>query len=53
MVGKDLSRELKLTWSGGTRILQKIHDQNYDVLTKRPALTRREKLGLLFRSFLS
>ena len=53
MVGKDLSRELKLTWSGGTRILQKIHDQNYDVLTKRPALTRLEKLELLFRSFLS
>ena len=53
MVGKDLSRELKLTWSGGTGILQKIHDQNYDVLTKRPALTRREKLGLLFRAFLS
>ena len=53
MVGKDLSRELKLTWSGGTRILQKIHDQNYDVLTKRPILTRLEKLELLFRSFLS
>jgi squalene synthase HpnC len=53
MVGKDLSRELKLTWSGGTRILQKIHDQNYDVLTKRPTLTRLEKLELLFRSFLS
>ena len=53
MVGKDLSRELKFTWSGGTRILQKIHDQNYDVLTKRPTLTRLEKLELLFHSFLS
>ena len=53
LVGKDLSRELKLTWNGGTRILQKIHDLNYDVLTKRPTLTRLDKLRLLFRSFLS
>jgi squalene synthase HpnC len=53
MVGKDLSMELKLTWNGGTRILQKIHQQNYDVLTKRPALSKLNKLGLLFRSFLS
>ena len=52
MVGKDLSRELKLTWNGGTRILQKIHDQNYDVLTKRPTLSKWDKVGLLFRSFL-
>jgi squalene synthase HpnC len=53
MVGKDLSLELKLTWNGGCRILKKIHKQNYDVLTKRPALSTLDKLGLLFRSFLS
>jgi hydroxysqualene synthase len=53
MVGKDLSRELKLTWNGGTRILQKIHQQDYNVLIHRPALTIIDKLGLLFRSFLS
>ncbi len=52
MVGKDLSMELKLTWNGGTRILQKIHEQNYDVLTKRPTLSKLDKMGLLFRSFL-
>ena len=52
MVGKDLSIELKLTWNGGTKILQKIHNQNYDVLTKRPSLSKLDKLGLLFRSFL-
>ena len=51
-VGKDLSRELKLTWNGGTTILQKIHDQKYDVLTRRPTLSRWDKMGLLFRSFL-
>ena len=53
MVGKDVSMELKLTWNGGTRILQKIHKQNYDVLSKRPSLSALDKLGLLFRSFLS
>jgi len=52
MVGRDLSMELKLSWNGGTRILQKIHEQNYDVLTKRPTLSKLDKLGLLFRSFL-
>jgi squalene synthase HpnC len=52
-VGKDLSLELKLTWYGGTRILQKIHKQDYNVLIKRPTLSALDKLGLLFRSFLS
>jgi hydroxysqualene synthase len=52
IVGKDLSRELKFTWNGGTHILQKIHTQEYNVLTKRPALSSLDKLGLLFRSFL-
>jgi squalene synthase HpnC len=53
MVGKDLSLELKLTWHGGTGILEKIHQQDYDVLKKRPSLSMLNKLGLLFRSFLS
>jgi squalene synthase HpnC len=53
MVDKDLSMELKLTWISGMKILQKIHKQHYDVLTKRPALSKLDKLGLLFRSFLS
>jgi hydroxysqualene synthase len=53
MVGKDLSLELKLTWNGGTSILRKIHQQDYDVLTKRTRLSTLDKLGLLFRSFLS
>jgi hydroxysqualene synthase len=53
MMDKDLSRELKLTWYGGMRILQKIHGQDYDVLNRRPSLNSIDKLGLLFRSFLS
>jgi phytoene/squalene synthetase len=52
-VDKCLSLELKLTWNGGMRILQKIHKQDYHVLIQRPTLTRLDKLGLLFRSFLS
>jgi squalene synthase HpnC len=52
-VDKDISRELKLTWNGGTGILQKIHRQEYDVLTKRPVLSILDKFGLLFHSFLS
>jgi squalene synthase HpnC len=52
-VDKDISLELKLTWYGGTGILQKIHKQEYNVLTKRPVLSLLDKLGILFRSFLS
>jgi squalene synthase HpnC len=49
-VGKDLSLELKLTWNGGTSILRKIHQLNFDVLNHRPILTVADKMGLLFRS---
>jgi squalene synthase HpnC len=52
-VGSDISRELKLTWNGGTGILQKIHKLEYNVLTKRPKLSIFDKIGLLFHSFLS
>jgi squalene synthase HpnC len=52
MVGKDLSLELKLIWNGGTSILQKIHDQEYDVLKTRPSLSFVDKVGLLFRSLM-
>jgi phytoene/squalene synthetase len=52
MVGKDLSLELRLIWNGGTSILQKIHEQEYNVLKIRPVLSLMDKLGLLFRSFI-
>lgn len=51
-VNKDLLRELNIIWNGGTRVLQKIHEQDYNVLTKRPKLNMLEKLSLLFHSFL-
>jgi squalene synthase HpnC len=52
-VGKDLRRELDLTWNGGMRILQKIQANKYDVQSKRPALSIADKMSLLFHSFLS
>ncbi len=53
MVGRDLSLELKITWHGGNRILQRIRQKNYDVLSQRPVLSTLDKLRLLFQSFLS
>ncbi len=51
-VGRELSFELKLTWNGGTRILQKIHDKEYDVLSGRPKLSVLDKIGIFIYSFL-
>jgi squalene synthase HpnC len=53
MVGNELSLELKLTWNGGVQILKKISEIGYNTLYHRPTLTMFDKLGLLFRSFLS
>lgn len=49
-VGKDLSRELALTWNGGMRILRKIRLQEFDVFEKRPVLSAGDKVSVLFRS---
>lgn len=49
-VGRDLRFELKLTWNGGVRILDKIKGQGYDVFQKRPRLTIIDKMGMVFRS---
>lgn len=39
--------ELRATWLGGTRILDRIVEADYDVLRARPTLTRRDAPGLL------
>jgi len=49
-VGSDLRMELKLTWNGGMRILQKIEHQDYDVLARRPSLSLLDKTSILFSS---
>jgi len=39
--------ELRATWLGGTRILDRIVEADYDVLHARPTLTRRDAPGIL------
>jgi len=50
-VGRDLRMELGLTWKGGARILQKIEEAEYDVLSRRPTLSFFDKASLFFSSF--
>lgn len=52
-VGKDLVFELKLTWNGGMKILEKIERNHYDVFRNRPILTLSNKVGIFFSSMLA
>lgn len=51
-VRKDLKYEMKLTWLGGTTILKKIVQSDYDVFHHRPMINHFDKATLLIRSFL-
>ena len=42
--------ELRATWLGGTRILDKLEAADYDVFTRRPALTRADVPAILWRT---
>lgn len=42
--------ELRLTWLGGTRILEKLEHAGFDVFRNRPALTRADVPLLLWRA---
>ncbi|MBI4397073.1 MAG: squalene synthase HpnC [Elusimicrobia bacterium] len=44
-----LRRELRFIWLGGTRILEKIQEQKWDVWSRRPKLKKRDWLGLVPR----
>jgi phytoene synthase len=44
--------ELRATWLGGTRILDKLEAANYDVFARRPTLTRGDVPGILWRTLL-
>ncbi|RPI17333.1 MAG: squalene synthase HpnC [Ignavibacteriae bacterium] len=44
---KKLSQQLVLTWYGGTGILNKIKENNYDIFNNRPKLKFFDKLNLL------
>jgi squalene synthase HpnC len=46
-VDRRLSIDLELFSRGGLRVLDKIEQQGYDVLTKRPKVSKLERVGLL------
>jgi phytoene synthase len=48
-----LAWEIRLTWLGGTSILRKIEDLNYDTLTTRPRLSAADFLALAPQAWLS
>lgn len=45
-----LRYELRATWLGGVRILDRLAEADYDVFTRRPALSRRDAPGLFWRA---
>lgn len=45
--------ELRFTWRGGVRILDKIEKLDYDVFTKRPVVTKADWLGIALRTLFS
>ena len=45
-----LKLELRVTWLGGSRILDRVHEQRAHILTHRPALSRRDVPALLWRA---
>lgn len=47
---KKLSKELKLTWNGGTTILKKIEEINYSVLSQRPRISGLDKIKIFLGS---
>jgi squalene synthase HpnC len=50
-VGRDLRRQLRLTWLGGTAILERIFSVRYDVFRRRPSLTVLDFLKLYVNSW--
>jgi squalene synthase HpnC len=49
-VNRELALDLDLFSRGGLEILRAIERQNYDVLTARPAISKRTKLSLALRA---
>ena len=50
MVGRELALDLDLFSRGGLEILRAIELQDYDVLSARPAISKRTKLALAMRA---
>ncbi len=52
MVDKRLSLDLELFSRGGMRILDKIEQQGYDVLSRRPKISKSERVSMLLGAML-
>lgn len=52
MVDRSLALDIELFSRGGLAILDAIERQNYDVLTRRPVISKPRKLGLVARTAL-
>jgi squalene synthase HpnC len=50
MVDRRLALDIDLFSRGGLRVLDKIADQDYDVLSRRPAISKAERVWLLLGS---
>jgi squalene synthase HpnC len=50
-VGRDLRFEMRLTWLGGSGILDRIEAVEYDVFRRRPSWSLWGKLGLAWRAW--
>ncbi len=50
MVDRRLALDIELFSRGGLRILDKIERQDFDVLARRPTISRLERIGLLLSS---
>ena len=48
MVDRRLALDIDLFNRGGMRILDKIEEQDYNVLAARPSISKVERVGLLF-----
>ena len=51
LVGRELRFEMRLTWLGGTGILERIEAAGYDVFRHRPSHGLLGKLGLAWRAW--
>ena len=51
LVGRDLRFEMRLTWLGGSSILDGIERAGYDVFDRRPRHSAFDKLALAFRAY--
>src|SRR5262245_26857140 len=50
LVSGRLAVELRLTWLGGTRILERIEEMGYDTLNSRPKISTADKISLLVKA---